>query len=84
MNCTNCKYLGAEKINEEWNDKKEIVENIHTGFFACHRIIHGNYNSDSVRQDKKVLAVVVDGSGYSAQLLVRKEFGCNMFEPRQL
>ena len=82
MKCQNCKYCGSEKINTYYDTQLQKVMDAPSGFFACHRIEHGNQDSETIKNDPTVLAVVIDGSGYSAQLLVRPDFGCCLFESK--
>lgn len=50
---------------------------------SCVRIIHGNADSSSETQSASEPAVVIDGSGYAARLIVLPTFGCVLHEERE-
>lgn len=68
---------------EKWNDDLEDTERSSHG--TCVRIVHGNgYREDTPPWPavKQAPAVVIDGSGYAARLLVLPSFGCTLHEEK--
>ncbi len=65
--CSDCKYKGDEQYVEE-DDGDEYQ----SGYFRCEFIKH----DENRRYPNGEGAVVVDGSGYFAALLVEDAFGC--------
>jgi hypothetical protein len=49
---------------------------------TCTRIIHGN-SWDAPDDADKQLALVTDGSGFAARLIVLPTFGCLLHEERE-
>lgn len=49
---------------------------------TCVRIIHGNKDAWLPVPSDAQPAIVVDGSGYAARLLVLPTFGCVLHEPK--
>lgn len=66
--CMKCKYMAAPRFNGEKS--------------TCTRIIHGNEDMAAEERSRGELAVVVDGSGYAARLLVSGDFGCVLWEKK--
>ncbi len=81
--CTTCRFMAAERDDglTFWDEDEERSTKHH----SCVRIIHGNgdakydkgYDGLSVEP-----ALVTDGSGYAARLIVLPSFGCVLHEPR--
>lgn len=88
--CATCRFMAAERIYEDSNasgfmtisvDGEAPYEERVSQHRTCARIIHGNVsNEPSVLTEP---AVVVDGSGYAARLLVLPTFGCVLHEENQ-
>lgn len=77
--CETCRFFGTGMGVSYWDDDKgDMVETEHR---ACARIIHGN-GFQPERAPLKELAVVTDGSGYSARLQVLPTFGCVLHESK--
>lgn len=86
--CATCRFMaakrdpfpdGLERYNPD-TDEDEATEHR-----TCVRIVHGNGYKDRTPpwgQVKQEPAVVIDGSGYAARLLVLPTFGCTLHEPR--
>jgi len=77
--CETCRFFGSQMGVSFWDDDSgDTVESEHR---ACARIIHGNgYKPE--RPPLTELAVVTDGSGYSARLRVLPTFGCVLHESK--
>jgi len=65
--CSTCKYMAAKR--------DETYE-----MYTCVRIIHGNKDGNDITD--KTMAAVLDGSGYSARLVVLPSFGCVLHESK--
>lgn len=66
--CATCRFMAAKREKYVWDDE--------TDHRSCVRIKHGNGGEASPDES----AVVVDGSGYTARLLVLPTFGCALHE----
>lgn len=77
--CETCRFMAAERDHHA------------PDYATCVAVVHGNHagslseGSDNcyyeyAEQDRK--AVVLDGSCYAARLLVRKDFGCVLWEAK--
>lgn len=88
--CETCRFMAAER-EDRWDDSEHPTEPGKViGFVehtrrTCVRIIHGNSSKAGYVGDAEPTtaqpAMVVDGSGYSARLLVLPMFGCVLHEP---
>jgi hypothetical protein len=78
--CESCRFLAAPRTSR-WDDEEEIEVTYYET--TCVRIIHGNRHCGSAAPSKKQPAMVVDGSGYSARLLVLPTFGCVLHEEKK-
>lgn len=81
--CGTCKFMAAsreDRVNDEGDRPVYYETTIHT----CVRIIHGNHNTNEVEKvtSEKQPAVVIDGSGYQARLVVLPSFGCVLHEKK--
>lgn len=81
--CATCRFAAVERdVAYDYDkdppfDEREIVR--HT----CVRIIHGNKDTFCPEPSAAEPAMVVDGSGYAARLLVAPTFGCVLHEPSE-
>lgn len=66
--CETCRFMAAER--DPWRPQR-----------TCVRVIHGNHYEVDDNIAEKELAIVTDGSGYAARLLVLPTFGCVLHEP---
>jgi hypothetical protein len=71
--CATCKYLGglAEMSVPDDNGDYQYTEHR-----RCARIIHGNGHDLMLSTVLAEPALVTDGSGYAARLIVLPTFGC--------
>lgn len=79
--CSTCRFMATSRDDGglTWFDSDY---NEHTSDHAtCVRVIHGN-RGDQTDKTAKEPAVVVDGSGYAARLLVLPTFGCVLHEEK--
>ncbi len=79
-NCATCKFMGAERGEAFFadDDADSLTQSAH---HSCVRIIHGNRHGDSgLRATMNEPAIVTDGSGYAARLMVLPTFGCVLHE----
>lgn len=81
--CATCRFRGDEK---KVTDAAFVEHGL--GYYACFAVEHAGRGAIDALVDEDVVqaqmtkrAVVVDGSGYAAQLLVRADFGCILHEP---
>ena len=79
-NCRTCKYFGSPMGVQVYAE--DYLDDFETEHHACARIIHGNANMVSARKAAAELAIVTDGSGYAARLLVLPGFGCVLHEEK--
>lgn len=79
--CSTCRFMAAERGLEFFED--DGSERV-TGHRSCVRIIHGNGEAKYDRGFERLApepALVTDGSGYAARLIVLPTFGCTLHEP---
>lgn len=89
--CATCRFMAASRDGDGLTfyvselDVGEDDGERGSKHATCTRIIHGN--GDAGRGDPLgtigSIAVVVDGSGYAARLLVLPTFGCVLHEPKR-
>lgn len=79
--CSTCRFMAMPRDEDVWDDATE--EMVPDTRATCVRIIHGNRDSHAPFPSVAQPAMVVDGSGYSARLLVLPTFGCNLHEPKE-
>lgn len=68
--CDTCRFAAAPRYPD-------------TQYRSCVRILHGNggdHDHLELHPDREQRAIVVDGSGYAARLLVLPTFGCVLHE----
>lgn len=86
-NCGTCRFLAAERETydveqEDPSDPNRVIYvDVERKLRTCTRIIHGNRDTWAYEGTEQQPAVVVDGSGYAARLLVLPTFGCVLHEP---
>lgn len=79
--CATCRFMaeprGIDYIGDNVEDDRTSDHR------TCVRIIHGN--GDAEREDGTMAepALVIDGSGYAARLIVLPTFGCVLHEPKE-
>lgn len=82
--CVTCKFFGEANHLDDWNEKGESRETKH---HICDKVIHINASSNWVNhgynKGRDDLAVVIDGEGYIAKLLVLPDFGCILHQPKE-
>lgn len=78
--CATCKHRSSDFVDTYRCD--EDGNELPVTYYACLKVEHGNGGSgeDSYKAGKKALAV--DGSGYSARLVVEADFGCVLWEAK--
>lgn len=96
--CHTCRFFAAPRDEYEAEDighslgapETDDFSYATTGHGTCVRIIHGNRceprlhsEGRAIRRAASELAVVTDGSGYAARLLVLPTFGCVLHEPKE-
>lgn len=85
--CASCRFMAAERETrmverEDPNDSNRVIyEDVPRQLRTCTRIIHGNRDTWDYEGTEQQPAMVVDGSGYAARLLVLPTFGCVLHEP---
>lgn len=77
--CSTCRFMAASRDDTWDDDGLEIWPLVRS---TCVRIIHGNLTISNPVPSEQQPAMVVDGSGYSARLLVLPTFGCILHEPK--
>jgi hypothetical protein len=77
MKCKDCKFLGEPYVHMRWSQGDE--PDIETPYHVCNFVKHINEGHDVPTGD----VGVIDGSGYYAALVVRDDFGCIHFEPKE-
>jgi hypothetical protein len=76
--CGNCNFRGPRV---DIPDENLVAQD--SGFFRCARTKHDDQLSQhDIPLARGVGAVVIDGSGYHAALLVESDFACNRWEPK--
>lgn len=77
--CATCRFMAAPRdAMSVWDDSQDdICETEHR---TCVRILHGNGGDLKYRLAAAEPALVVDGSGYAARLVVLPTFGCMLHE----
>jgi hypothetical protein len=74
--CASCRFFAAPRpLTNYMADPEE--ESAH---HSCVRIIHGNGDAQRESSTQTEPALVVDGSGYAARLIVLPTFGCVLHE----
>ena len=93
-NCKDCRFWninGDEYQNFHYYDDNFYNESnaepypgapVFTAKKRCLKILHANLKCNGEREHTNHLAVMTDGSGYSASLFTEANFGCAMFETR--
>lgn len=86
IKCATCRFRGTEKqMYDDAGERRGVA------LYPCFAIEHtgradtgedGTIDVATVVDSFEKKAVVVDGSGYAAQLLVRDDFGCVLHEPK--
>jgi hypothetical protein len=83
-NCGNCRFWGVyEHEVPLWDTVAFEGEGalVYAQFRGCHRILHGNdCSKNGLPLD--TIAVVTDGSGYSASFLTKADFSCALHEAK--
>lgn len=89
--CATCRFMAAPRRDYDgfavpsfYSDETGEVESAYRA--TCVRIVHGNArvnNLDEWKAREATPAVVVDGSGYAARLLVLPTFGCVLHEENE-
>lgn len=69
-NCGTCKYFGSKCGWDE--DVDDVLE---SNFHVCTLIKHNEH----FKSKFEGMACVIDGSGYTATLCVKEDFGCNQW-----
>ncbi len=78
--CETCKFMAAPRgLIQYGDDGSEGVVSKHR---SCARIIHGNGDARNSPETLDEPAIVTDGSGYAARLLVLPTFGCVLHEEK--
>lgn len=86
--CGTCRFMAETRDGidfYEYEDETGTEEKT-TEHHSCVRIIHGNGNLkyEGFNRIAPEPAIVTDGSGYAARLLVLPTFGCVLHEPSVL
>lgn len=81
--CSSCKYMAAPRGLVKYIEDADgmYVGESQSAHRTCTRILHGNGGDHEHMVDSEP-ALVVDGSGYAARLIVLPTFGCNLHEPK--
>jgi len=83
--CATCRFMAEPRSGtiETWDDEAETsYESEHR---TCTRIIHGNGYKERLDHSRTFQepALVTDGSGYAARLVVLPTFGCVLHEAKR-
>lgn len=80
--CETCRFMAEPRGRDFIGDEGQ--EDRSTEHRSCVRILHGNGDLQFEPYEKSARepALVVDGSGYAARLIVLPSFGCTLHEPR--
>jgi hypothetical protein len=85
-NCGTCRFMAAERDlrvverDDPADPNRVIYEDVERQLRTCTRIIHGNAETNDYEGTPEQPAMVVDGSGYAARLMVLPTFGCVLHE----
>lgn len=92
--CRDCKYKAAARgVTGYHGGYDDYGVSVDDAWSSCVKILHGNILIDDPKvpdvtinqyDDTALKAVVVDGSGYAARLLVKDDFGCALWEARDI
>lgn len=80
--CHDCRFWnrnGETYDNFQYTDSDNDFEDVFTEKKRCLKILHANAD-DNEKKHVNYLAVITDGSGYSASLFTESNFSCAMFE----
>jgi hypothetical protein len=82
--CSTCRFLGASaEFRPAYREDEGDDEPSPSEHRRCARVIHGNDYGDRLeRGAEHEPALVTDGSGYSARLIVLPTFGCTLHEEK--
>ncbi len=80
--CATCKHLGEPDPITAWVEVGDELDELNSEHHQCKRVLHGNAGGRETADRLTQPAVVVDGSGYVAQLRVLPTFGCVLWEER--
>lgn len=83
--CATCRFMAEPR--EDFYAPADVTSNDvdkPTEHATCVRIIHGNedYRDEAMRKASREPALVIDGSGYEARLIVLPTFGCVLHEAK--
>ena len=91
--CATCRFLAAPRDSYDEHGGVHVYDPTYDGddeqvtsHRTCVRIIHGNGNAgigvDALSRMNAEPALVTDGSGYAARLVVLPTFGCVLHEEK--
>lgn len=78
--CSTCRFRAAPRGLSAWSDDGDYLGE--TEHSTCTRILHGNGGDVKAPRVFSEPALVTDGSGYAARLVVLPSFGCSLHEDR--
>lgn len=80
--CATCRFMAEPRGLEIFGETE--AEDTVTEHRSCVRVIHGNGDSrhEAMSKSAREPALVIDGSGYAARLIVLPTFGCVLHEAK--